>query len=199
MENKANFLKTDSTGTKYYLGITQNKTDVQITIQDEDIFASVKDYAAEPGTFKSPHLQTVNLLQSLTFLNNYLENFGNHWLNMHALKTSGSWSNQKSADEIVTKEVAFEALSSGSPFKQSTPANVFVYIDRAKGYVFVEKVSDLLLNHFERFTMRNIGDIVLQNRRATSKNGIQDRISNILNQVHKTNIAVTLNIQPDLY
>lgn len=78
MENKANFLKTDSTGTKYYLGTTQNKTDVQISIDDEDIFASVKDYAAEPGTFKNPHLQSVNLLQSLVFLNNYLSNFGNH-------------------------------------------------------------------------------------------------------------------------
>lgn len=116
---------------------------------------------------------------------------------MHALRTSGSWSNQKSADEIVSKEIAFEALSSGSPFKQSTPANVFVYIDRAKGYIFVEKVSELLLNHFERFNMRNVGDIVLQNRRATSRNGIQDRISDILNQVHKTNIAVTLNINPN--
>lgn len=194
---KATFLRTtDESGNEYYLGTTQDKTDVHIHIKDEDIFASVKDYAAEPGSFKNPHLQNVNLLQSLTFLNSYLDNFGNHWLNMHALKGSGGWSNQKEADAIVLKEIAYEALASGSPFKQSNPANVFVYIDRAKGYVFVEKTSDLLLNHFDRFIMRSVEDIILKNRRVPLKNGIQDRIEDILRQVHKINIAVSLNITP---
>lgn len=194
---KATFLRTlDESGNEYYLGTTQDKTDVHIHIKDEDIFASVKDYAAEPGSFKNPHLQNVNLLQSLVFLNSYLDNFGNHWLNMHALKGSGGWSNQKDADDIVSKEIAYEALASGSPFKQSNPANVFVYIDRAKGYVFVEKTSDLLLNHFDRFTMRSVEDITLKNRRVPLKHGIQDRIEDILNQVHKINIAVSLDITP---
>lgn len=197
VKGKANFLRTtDESKNEYYLGTTQDKTDVHIHINDEDIFASVKDYAAEPDVFKNPHLQSVNLLQSLTFLNNYLDNFGNHWLNMHALKTSSGWSGQKNADELLSKEIAYEALSSGSPFKQSTPANVFVYIDRAKGYVFVEKVSDLLINHFDRFVMRSVEDITLKNRRVQSKDGIQDRIENILNQVHKINIGVSLDITP---
>ena len=115
---------------------------------------------------------------------------------MHALRSSGGWSNQKEADNIVSKEIAYEALASGSPFKQSNPANVFVYIDRAKGYVFVEKTSDLLLNHFDRFIMRSVEDIILKNRRVPLKNGIQDRIEDILRQVHKINIAVSLNITP---
>ena len=71
-----------------------------------------------------------------------------------------------------------------------------MYIDRAKGYVFVEKTSDLLLNHFDRFTMRSVEDITLKNRRVPLKHGIQDRIEDILNQVHKINIAVSLDITP---
>ena len=195
-ENKAPFLNMTKDRTQYSIGTTQNKTDVNINIQDEDIFASVKDYAPKPRRFKNPHLQDVNLFQSLAFLNDYLDNFGNHWLNMHALKGGGKWSNQQSADEIVSREVAYEALSQGSPFKQTNPANVFVYIDRVNGYVFVEKVSDILLNHFERFKMSKIGSINLKNRKVPLKNGIQDRIADILNQVHKINIAVSLNIRP---
>jgi len=195
---KANFLRTDDSGNKYYLGTTQNKTDVEIQINNEDIFATVKDYAAIPGQYRNPDLQDVNLFQTIAFLNSYLDNFGNHWINMHALKNSKGWSNQKEADAIVNKEVAYEALIGGSPFKSVEPANLFVYIERAKGYVFVERTSDLMLQHFERFNMKNVGEIMLQNRKAQAKYGSAERISSILSQLHKINIAVSLNITPDI-
>lgn len=195
---KANFLKTDDSGNKYYLGTTQNKTDVEIQINNEDIFATVKDYAAVPGQFRNPDLQDVNLFQTIAFLNNYLDNFGNHWINMHALKNSKKWSNQKEADAIVNKEVAYEALIGGSPFKSVEPANLFIYIERAKGYVFIERTTDLMLQHFERFNMKSVGDIMLHNRKVQAKYGSEERIASILSQLHKINIAVSLNITPDI-
>ena len=117
---------------------------------------------------------------------------------MHALRNSKKWSNQKEADAIVDKEVAYEALIGGSPFKNVEPANLFIYIERAKGYVFIERTTDLMLQHFERFNMKSVGDIMLQNRKVQAKYGSAERIASILSQLHKINIAVSLNINPNI-
>jgi hypothetical protein len=96
----------------------------------------------------SPHLQDVGLLSTLVYLNNYLEDFGNHWLNLHAIHVDMNFA-RPDADEIVQKEIAFEALVSGNPLKTNMQnANAFIYINRATGTVFVKSVSDLLLNEF---------------------------------------------------
>jgi len=72
-EGRGDFLyKTSSqNNTMYSLGSTQNKVDVAISINDNDIFASVKSYRSTDDKYARPDLQEVNLLTSLTFLNNY--------------------------------------------------------------------------------------------------------------------------------
>lgn len=190
---KTNFLnKTTSDGTSYYLGTTQNKVDVKIKVNNEDLFLSVKDYAVKDGNSQKVHLQEVNLFQTIAFLNSYMNNFGNHWLNMHALR--GSWKGKSEADQIVKKEIAYEALAGGSPFKIGVDqANVFGYINRATGEVFVKTVKDILLKEFSRISMTggDIGKIMLSNRKQKSPEG---RITALLNELHSYNLTVSLKI-----
>lgn len=187
-KGKAPFLNTSSKdGTKYSLGSTQNKVDTQIQINGKDLDVSVKNYS-DHG--RPPKLQDVNLLQTLTYLNSQIEDFGNHWLNLHASTVNIGGDN---LDELVEKEVAYEALAGGSPFKSGNAhANVFAFMNRETGYVFVES-SKNLLKKFDRFRISpSISSIALQNR--SDPDGYQDRITNILHQVHTIKIHVALNV-----
>lgn len=193
------FLNTSTKdGTKYTLGTTKDKVDVQINIQDEDIFASVKSYAVEAGNMVRVELQDINLFSTLTFLNNYESyvDFGNHWLNMHASQTGhdiGARPGKATLDEIVKKEVAFQAFSSGNPLKQNVKnANIFIFINRATGDIYVKNVQDILKNNMDQINgLNKISNIILKNRKEKK---VQDRIYGILNQLHQVKIAVTYNI-----
>lgn len=181
-------------GNVYSLGATQNKVDVQIQINNNDIFASVKSYNVLDSKPKA-HLQEVNLLTTLTFLNNYpgLQNIGNHWLNMHASHPGKAKEINNQLDEIIKKEIAFQALSSGNPFKQGTSkANVFIFINRGTGEVYVKSIKDILAIDLSSISgLNTISSIYLNNHKS---NEIQDRITNVLNQVHQQNLSIALNI-----
>lgn len=196
-EGRGDFLyKTSSqNNTMYSLGSTQNKVDVAISINDNDIFASVKSYRSTDDKYARPDLQEVNLLTSLTFLNNYqdLKDIGNHWINMHASHPGREKNIDNSLDEIIKKEIAFQALSSGNPFKQDVnKANTFVFINRGTGQVFVKSVKDILFNEFSTIGgLDSISNIYLNNHKSAE---IQDRITNVLNQIHQINLSIALNI-----
>ncbi len=194
------FLNTSTQdGTKYTLGTTQNKVDAQISIQDEDIFASIKSYVIEAGGRTRADLQDVDLFSTLTFLNNYdsYVDFGNHWLNLHVSRTgqeTGARPGKARIDEIVKKEVAFEAFSLGNPLKQNVKsANVFIFINRATGDIYVKNVQDILENNINQIGgLNKVANIYLKNHKEKR---VQDRIYNILNQLHQVKIAVTYNIR----
>lgn len=193
------FLNTSTKdGTKYTLGSTQNKVDAQISIQDEDIFASVKSYAVQASERAKTKLQDVDLFSTLVFLNNYESyvDFGNHWLNMHVSHTghaTGARPGRANLDEIVKKEVAFEAFSSGNPLKQGTKnANVFIFINRATGDVYVKNIQEILENNFHQISgLNQISNIYLKNHKQKR---VQDRIYNILNELHQKKITVGYNV-----
>lgn len=186
----------DAQGTYYSLGKTQDKVDVSIKVQNEDLNISVKDYAAPLGHFKDPHLQDVNLLQSLTFLNQELEDFGTHWLNLHSLKVPGVARITTNANQLLEREIAYEALASGSPFKKSAPANVFVYIDRAKGYVYVDSTVKILNEQFTRFKISPAISSISFHEQNKTASSWEERIANIINKAHAIKIRVALDIQP---
>lgn len=194
------FLNTSTKdNTKFFLAKTQNKVDVEITVNGEDLFASVKDYAYTEEEEKAgkmrASLQEVSLFQSILFLNSFLENFGNHWINMHALKGKDAQLNKGEADTIVRKEVAYEALAGGSPFKSGVKhSNVFVFINRATGYVYVERTHDILMKKFDSFSITpDPSSVRLSN--YYSKKSSDDRITRLLKQLHKTKIRVSLSIK----
>lgn len=199
-DNRGDFIYKTSAkdGTMYSLGVTQNKVDVEIQINNQDIFASVKSYSGIDSKSARPDLQQVNLLTTLTFLNNYeeLQNIGNHWINMHASHPGKAKSINKTLDDIIKKEIAFQALSSGNPFKQGVrKANAFVFINRSTGQVFVKSVKDILSNNLSTIGgLDAVSNVYLDNHKS---NKIQDRITNVLEQIHQCNISVAMNIKFD--
>lgn len=199
-DNRGDFIYKKSTkdNTMYFLGATQNKVDVEIKINNQDIFASVKSYSSRDSKNSRPDLQQVNLLTTLTFLNNYqgLQDIGNHWINMHSSHPGRGRNIDTTLDDIIKKEIAFQALSSGNPFKQNIKnANTFVFINRGTGQVFVKTIKDILFNNFSTIGgLQSISKIYLDNRKSDK---IQDRITNVLNQIHQQNISVAMNIRFD--
>lgn len=199
-DNRGDFIYKKSTkdNTMYFLGATQNKVDVEIKINNQDIFASVKSYSSRDSKNSRPDLQQVNLLTTLTFLNNYqgLQDIGNHWINMHASHPGRGRKIDTTLDDIIKKEIAFQALSSGNPFKQNIKnANTFVFINRGTGQVFVKTIKDILFNNFSTIGgLQSISKIYLDNHKSDK---IQDRITNVLNQIHQQNISVAMNIRFD--
>lgn len=183
---------------QYYIGTTKDKVDVQININDEKIYANVKT-RADMGPKSRPELQQVDLLVVLTFLNSYpgLNNFGNHWLNMHSCRTSNEKIiNSNALDEILKKEIAYEALAAGNPFKKDVnSANVFVYINRSLGKVYVKSVQQLLYN-VNSIDNRIGGLSQIHSLRFKNKKQpeIWQRINDILTEVHQAKINVAINI-----
>lgn len=185
------FKSADKNNNQYIIKETQDKVDVQIIVNREDVFASVKDYfdtSSKPVTLQSE----LSVLYSLAFLNDYLSEFGNHWINLHALGFQDK--NKENADAVLKQELAYEALVSGNPFKQGAiPANTFIVIDRASGKVFIENTKDILLDvkkfnriHFEDNKIDNL-NLRKKNKKASS---FEERIIKILSYLHQTKIHV---------
>ena len=198
-DNRGDYIFKSSTedGTSYYIKPTQNKIDTQIQINNENILASVKNYSGTEIQNFRPHLQEVNLFYSILFLNSYpgLQDIGNHWLNLHTIHPGRGKIIDKNSqiDNIIKKEVAFQALSSGNPFKQGIDkANVFVYINRDLGKVYVKSVKDILNNFSDFSGLDKISRIFLQNHKM---NGIEDRITNVLIQLHQQKVSVSLKVK----
>lgn len=187
----SSYFKKDEYG-DYYLGTSQNKVDVKINVNMEDVLASVKMYYdANQITLQSQ----VNLFTALNYLEQY-DRFGTHWMNMHAARRgkAAAAKYNPEADEILTQELAFEALASGNPMKKNiTNANVFVYLDRKTGRVFAKSTKDLLLNEFYRFKISPaIRGVTLKN--IFDPDGYQDRITQLLIEAHQTQFYVHMDV-----
>lgn len=180
---------------EYVLGYSQNKVDVDMTVNGVELLASVKDYY---DSSKVTLQSQVNLLSSLIFLNNRINDFGNHWLNMHAGQLKGR--GRTNADQILEKELAFEALVSGNPLKKNIKnANVFVYMERKTGQVIVKPVSEILLKNFNLFSISpKTSNILFKNKWVGSKKSsvlnANTRIAILLAEAHQRHFKVSLQM-----
>ena len=186
----------------YQLKTTKDKVDVSIIINQENMFASVKNYRdlnnmANTGM----RLQKdINILYALIGLNNlkYLENFGNHYLNLHAHERNVATNNNltdelEESEKILKYEVAYEALASGNPLKATKErANTFVVIERKTGQVYAFSTKKMLeengadLNNFN-FSPESIFSREYLNEYQDS---VEARLANVLMQVHKAKVSV---------
>jgi hypothetical protein len=184
----SSYLSTDKLGNSYYLGTTQDKVDVKITVNQEEVLANVKEYyGAEKVTLQA----NVSLFSSLAYLEQY-DQFGTHWLNMHTGSLKGK--GRATADKILKQEIAYEALVSGNPLKKGvSQANVFVYIDRQTGRIFVKDTKTLLTDESHRIKISpQLEGIKFTNR--FSKKSFEDRIASILMQAHGKQLKVSMNV-----
>lgn len=191
------FKNQDDNNNVYTINKTQDKVDVQIIVNQEDVYASVKNY--KDVSAHNLKLQSdMSLFYALAFLNQYIKNFGTHWINMHALNNKKGYSfntEQKNADLILKQEMAYEALVSGNPLKQNaSEANTFIYIDRTSGKVSVENTIDILKNIDKKLVFsgssKDLSSIHLANKKANTP---EDRVLKILTKLHSMKISVLYN------
>jgi hypothetical protein len=173
----------------YQIRSSQNKVDASITIKNQKVEASVKAYTPK-GNILTPHLQDVSLISSLVTTENQ---FGNHWLNLHMQSAKNMSSNTSDADEILKQHIAYEALAAGNLLKtDATIADTFVAIDVVKGRVYVQRISDILSNDFSSFIFKPVlQSLTFENNRADTW---EQRISNILQQIHQNKISVSYRV-----
>lgn len=130
----------------YKVASTQDKIDVAIIVNKENVYASVKNSKQVTST-KRPKLQEIKPYYTLLYLNQFY-NFGNHFLNMIAAREQKSeiQNNKEDAIDIFKQEVNYEALVQGNPFKQIQTPNIFIDFDRATGKVIIFNIYDFLLD-----------------------------------------------------
>jgi hypothetical protein len=102
-------------------------------------------------------------------------------------------SNTSDADEILKQHIAYEALAAGNLLKtDATIAVTFVAIDVVKGRVYVQRISDILSNDFSSFIFKPVlQSLTFENNRADTW---EQRISNILQQIHQNKISVSYRV-----
>lgn len=197
----------DKDGHLYQLYKTSDKVDVIINVEEKPLQVSVKNYTSQGKTF-SPHLQDINLLDSLSTMKGI---FANHWINIHSIKESLSLPEGLSKfdiDGVLEKHMMYEALVSGNLLKQryanetggAQPrlANTFVAIDSKKGKVFVQSTKKILLEQIENNEKNTyfhfypkIDSLYFNNTKASDP---KTRILNILSQIRLQKIGVSLSV-----
>lgn len=187
---------------------TKDKVDIEVSINGLRLPLSVKTYTSDINTeLRSVGLQDVDLLVTLVFLNSQiqnLENFGNHWLNMHTLQANQEIKKTKKMNEINERmnkifaaEVALEAFSIGNPFKQNiTAAQGLVVLDISKGTIKYVSLRQAF-QAFDRgqssntyFTPNLVETIRARKIPNTEANTVETRLNNILVSLHQKKIAV---------
>lgn len=175
---------SDKNGDNYIIKRTQDKVDVAVKVNEEDIFATVKNYY-------NPGQVTLQAQTSLFYALVALQregNFGNHFLNAHAGRNNKK-PDALVADDAVRFELAYDALVGGNPLKEgASQANVFVVFDRKTGNVMVKQTKDILTNELDRIVRKPyIQKIRFDNK---LRENVTDRITNILVQAHQLNLHV---------
>lgn len=181
--------KKQTKNSLYRIHKTQDKVDAEITILQEDIKASVKAYTPASKNIARAHLQDVNLIYNLATTQ---EQFGNHWLNIHALDGAP---NKKKVDKELANHIKYEALSSGNLLKKGKAqhADTFIAIDAIEGRVFVKTVPDLLKDKYSSMfkLTPDIASIRLSNKKEDTW---ENRIAKMLIELHQQKISVSLAV-----
>lgn len=187
----ADTFKEDTGINLYQIRSSQNKVDASIVINDVNVEASVKAYTPR-GNRLIPHLQDINLLTSLAATE---QQFANHWLNLHVAQST--W-NTAEIDQELKTHMAYEALVSGNLLKTGASiADTFVAIDVINGKVYTNSTYNILKNELNSSFILdpNIGNIRLDNE--WDQISYEQRISNIIQQIHKIKVGVmfVVNLQ----
>ena len=179
-------IKEETSLNLYNIRSSQNKVDVSIRVKDQPLDISVKAYSSKGSSIRV-HLQDINLLYSLAAT---VPHFANHWLNIHAASSF----KYPLLDSALAEAMRYEALVSGNLLKQGASlANTFVAIDTTHGRVYTASTREILLNNNgKNILLRpDIRTIRLEN---SEKVTTEQRIANIIRQVHKTQISATMKI-----
>lgn len=168
----------------YQIRATQDKVDASISINDQNIEASIKAYTPK-GNIVTAHLQDVSLITNLLATENQ---FANHWINLHAHSISNT-----NMDNELQRHIEYEALAAGNLLKKgSSVADTFVVIDAVNGKVYSQSVKEILTKGNNNFILKPIlNSIRINNNYAQT---LEQRISNILLSLHQQKISVSYKV-----
>lgn len=168
----------------YQIRATQDKVDASISINDQDIEASIKAYTPK-GNIVTAHLQDVSLITNLLATENQ---FANHWINLHAHSISNA-----NMDNELQRHIEYEALAAGNLLKKgSSVADTFVVIDAVNGKVYSQSVKEILTKENNNFILKPVlNSIRINNNYAQT---LEQRISNILLSLHQQKISVSYKV-----
>ena len=173
----------------YQVRKTQDKVDVQLTIEGEELNASVKAYTPKSGYIK-PHLQDVQLLTSLA---STVPHFANHWLNIHCATAKLP---SKGLDAVLDDHIRYEALVKGNLLKKgSLGADTFITIDVTSGKVYAVSTRDILEKKAPgtNFILNPMtSSIYIGGNRM--KSTAEERIADIISNIRKVQISASLSI-----
>lgn len=188
-------ISSSESNSSIHVAQSKDKVDVHIKVNGQDVFANVKHYW-DPA--KVSLQEETSLLYSLIYLDT-IDKIGTHWLNVHAAGTHNKAEPMYSGpaaelNEILKYELAYEALVSGNPLKKASSANIFTFLNRATGEVFIKSTKDILLEDLSRFTFnKDLDRIHFDNDKIGDKPDMKAanaRIENVLSQVHATKIKI---------
>ena len=176
----------------YRIQNTQNKVDVEIQFNDMNLGISVKNYKRRRES-KGAHLQDISLIYQLAAA---VENFGNHWLNIHSLDIEPG---RNQMDDALTQSIRYEALVSGNLMKGASAslANVFIALDAQNGSVIAKTSYDILTQPGElsNFIIKPlVSSINLSSANIFVEESYEARIANILNALRRYKIVVNYKL-----
>ena len=194
-------LKYTDNGNSYKIAETQDKVDCSITVNKQEVDASIKYYKDQAVNRTNVTLQSsINLFYSLIYLNNKYMDFGNHWINLKVAsqndKNHQLINLENNLNNILRTELAYEALIQGNPLKNNVKkANVFITISRSTGKVFVQDTSKMLLQEKNYSFVPKINKVIIDNH--WNDNSEEARITNILSDLHSQQIHASYQVRYD--
>ena len=169
----------------YQIRATQDKVDASITINNQQVDASVKAYTPK-GNIITAHLQDVSLVSSLAATQ---AQFANHWISLHSYKGM----NHNEADNVMKTHIEYEALVAGNLLKQgAATANTFIVIDVKQGRVYAKSTKEILLGDNNFILNPSLNNIFFSNNKWA--NTWEQRIANILIELHKIKVSVMYKV-----
>ena len=194
---------------------SQGKTDIFVQWEDQKIKISAKNQSINKGQRNIAHVvsQTplLYLLQSLD------TNFINHWLNLHSSQKAFNKNNQEYVVNISTKKKNysedFDSLMEESLFylalsgrtqgrSEKEVVNTFLVNDKTQGKIRVFSIKDIINQGINNKAVIITGGGLSSRNRSwinnKKANSPDERISEILTQLHNTKVSISFNINKTL-
>ena len=172
----------------YKIISSEDKVDVNININEENVLASVKN----TNTNRINVQKETSLLDALVKMNE-AGNYANHWLNCHAGIRKYTRDGDI-ADSVLKFELAYNGLVGGNPLKNNAKqANIFVYMNRQKGEIMVKSTKKILMEDLDQFKITpNPAGMRFENR--WEPHSYWERLQKIIIWIHQQNLRVSYKI-----
>lgn len=182
------------------LGTTQDKLDVNIVWNGDNLKISAKNYKLKDN---SSLIHLVSGTSLLYMIQNENVDFINHWLN--TITTSGKSDkiakNYLQSAHTAMKITLFAKALTGQGLGRKGIADTFIVNNRTKKHIYVwnmKEVFDSCINNLDTIKFKNYPETISNNwvgsgKRIPSNTDAQQRISNLIAKVHTYKLSISIS------